>query len=280
MKITQPCPSHDSYQKWFRANSSARNCGISLRKISKWKSIKLSFKLHFDRYYWPSGLLCGKYIFVKFQKLVAPQSHSWVAEPPHPQKSWLSKNICFYLYFYLCFSVYPHPHKSWLSKKNSFYLLYLFLSVFICVVCFICFNCEALYYHIAPDRIWRFKVLGIDLVHLWILAHVRHIDCHLQLRKPTTSLEAAWAGWGCEGLPRKGKDFKKLRRGRCRWWWRWPWQHGWGLPRDHWDSFPEHQPQPHICRYIWFDHQSNRQDPDASTRVGFWDIWCFQNLES
>ena len=132
MKITQPCPSHDSYQKWFRANSSARNCGISLRKISKWKSIKLSFKLHFDRYYWPSGLLYGKYIFVKFQKLVAPQSHSWVAEPPHPQKSWLSKNICFYLYFYLFFSVYPHPHKSWLSKKNSFYLLYLFLSVFIC----------------------------------------------------------------------------------------------------------------------------------------------------
>ena len=135
-------------------------------------------------------------------------------------------------------------------------------------------------HHIPPDRERRFEVLSIDLVHLRVPFHVRHIDGHLQVRKPTTSLEAAWAGWGCEGLPRKGKDFKKLRRGGCRWWWRWPWQHGWGLPRDHWDSFPEHQPQPHICRYIWFDHQSNRQDPDASTRVGFWDIWCFQNLES
>ena len=102
----------------------------------------MSFKLHFYRYYWPSGLLYGKYIFVKFQKLVAPQSHSWVAEPPHPQKSWLSKNICFYLYFICFFSVYPHPHKSWLSKKTAFicYIcFYLYLSVFIYLSVSICF---------------------------------------------------------------------------------------------------------------------------------------------
>ena len=205
----------------------------------------------------------------------------WQSRHTHKSPGWAKTSV--FICIFICFFLFIHTHISpgWAKKQLlfvisvficihlflsvlSFYLLlsvvicfYLFLSVFICVVvCFICFNCEALYYHIAPDRIWRFKVLGIDLVHLWILAHVRHIDCHLQLSKPTTSLEAAWAGWGCEGLPRKGKDFKKLRRGGCRWWWRWPWQHGWGLPRDHWDSFPEHQPQPHICRYIWFDHQS------------------------
>ena len=135
-------------------------------------------------------------------------------------------------------------------------------------------------HHIPPDRERRFEVVSIDLVHIRVPSHVRHIDGHLQ--DVDKFFWNRMTRRGFKWMPWKEIGFKNPKQGGYWWWWRWPWQHVWGSPHNHWDSFPEHQAPPHICRQSRF--YSKGETKPSPHHLGWflslaiW-FWCFQNLE-